>query len=614
MYEYALFLGVFGLCGRYVVVGALHGLVVRLEETREKPFTLQSAKDHAWLTSLSAVQMRNRGLVWLWFCLGIGFLGWALVDILWPSVVWGAGIRVAVLTGRIVLGVMMLGGAVLLRMFPGRDMWALVGEWVFWMLLALYLGVVGALYVGGLRTSLWGIVGLLMAARGMLLPGGLRGFVPPALMLWGLFSISLWMLSPLEGSYPSSLYRSFLLTQILLAAAFTLGAVAAKQNELYRSLLAQTDRLGRYQVLQRLNTRGMSQIYEAWNLLLNQRCIIKSIPCNAASWELAVTEFRREAEHTMRIQNPHVVRMMDFGESHNDFYFAMEYLEGINLYRLQRVNGPLPQRRVVHLMLQACRGLQAIHECGILHQDIKPSNLFLTVQSGQYDFLKIIDFGIARRLEASREEQEARGRGSIPGTPAYMAPERFQGEGDASSDVYALGIVTFALLAGQNPFKAKSVAEYKTLHEEEQPPFALLHSRCPDLLSALQKVISKAMAKEPSARYASAEAMYRDLQSCQQLLGTWNQEEARVAWEGLTGVAGFEVSSSESPGSLEIKSLDAMQRVSADEEEPDEEEEVDEEALRLRLQILEDSERLDDALLDNFEDDLQVKAADEEDV
>ena len=484
----------------------------------------------SWLLSVS--RMRRAGLQMLWGSLGTLFVLGGMLGAWWPPLGWHYTGITTVMGGAAGVGVVLWVLVLLTTLKGQRESLLQWVEWIGWLVLALYLGVIGAYYFGGYKTPTSGLFALLIVARGVLLPGGLRGFLPVALWLWSMFALSVGWLSfaPLEEA---AAMRQFGFSNALLAMATALGALSAWIQQHLHRLLSQTDRLGRYQIQQRLNQRGMSQVYLAWNRLLAQPCVIKRMPFQSTQRERALQAWRREAELTLKIQDPHAVRILDFGETEQDLYLVMESLQGINLFALQQLQGPLPLARTRHLMLQACRGVAAVHKQGILHRDLKPSNLFVTFDEHQHDFLKVLDFGIACRIAATPEEIAARGHGKNPGTPAYMAPERFHGANLVASDIYALGAILYHLLTGEPLVQADTIQDYKEQHETGAFSRPALHARAPQIPAALLDILEKALALDPKQRFSSADAMRLALEQALPDLGDWTQQDAQDAWQRL---------------------------------------------------------------------------------
>lgn len=497
-----------------------------LNESHTAPAFLH---DHSALHSIH--ELRRQRVPWLWAGCALYLLVGAILDGLWTSSASFTSTQSLLQSVRWILFGLLILGCVLSYSFRLSDLTLWIAEWIGWLCIALYLGSVSAWMYGGESALLTTVLALLLISRSILIPDGVRNYAPPMALLWGLYVLTVWSFS--GASSHQWILGSFLFSQFLLAIAYALGCFATWNWSRLRSLLIQSNRLGRYQIQRRLQTHGMSQLYIAWHTLLHQECVLKRIPCRAQNWDAAVEEFRKEAQLVMNIQSPHVVRVFDFGETQNDVYVAMEYLEGIHLGALLRLQGPLCQRRALHLMRQVCLGMQEVHRKGILHQDIKPANLYLTVEHEIYDYVKVLDFGIARRLQASPQQLAARGRGKISGTPAYMAPERFEGQGDETSDIYAIGAVLYCLVFGRPPFRAQTVHAYKELHTHTEPTIPEMSTKDEAIHPQLRHMLERCLAKQPEKRYASVHELQLALEACQHKLGAWTQHEAFESWKHI---------------------------------------------------------------------------------
>jgi serine/threonine-protein kinase len=204
--------------------------------------------------------------------------------------------------------------------------------------------------------------------------------------------------------------------------------------------------------------------------------------------EDAVRRFEQEVQLTARLRHPNTIEIYDFGRTPEGiFYYAMEYLEGYDLGRLVELAGPLPPDRVVHILRQACRSLREAHGQGLVHRDIKPMNLIVSAFGGEYDFVKVLDFGLVKDVrvpDAGMTEINV-----IPGTPPYIAPERMRPGAavDGRVDIYALGAVAFNLLTGTQVFEGETSLDvaYKTMHEEPRRPSGLVPDSLPESLDDL---------------------------------------------------------------------------------------------------------------------------------
>jgi serine/threonine-protein kinase len=204
------------------------------------------------------------------------------------------------------------------------------------------------------------------------------------------------------------------------------------------------------------------------------------------------------------LSDPHTIRIFDFGASDDGIYYiAMEHLRGADLGALLSTYGPIPIARAVRFITQACQSLVEAHEAGIIHRDIKPQNLFVTRAGDDYDFIKVIDFGIARVARADRSAYRTR-TGVIRGTPLYMAPELFRGErADARSDIYALGATLYALLTGVAPFDGTS-PELVVAAQLTQAPQSPSQRRGEPLPIALERIVLRCLEKDAHERFQTA--------------------------------------------------------------------------------------------------------------
>ena len=262
----------------------------------------------------------------------------------------------------------------------------------------------------------------------------------------------------------------------------------------------------------------MGTVYEAQHLRLGGKVAIKILAPHFAGDAKFRDRFKREARAASRIHHPNVVQITDYGETPDgSVFFAMELLEGRDLHAIlhERV-GPLPWPRARHLMAQAADGLAAAHAQGIVHRDVKPANVFVLEGEGIRDFVKILDFGIAKIFASNTEDsvliKNLTTTGEVFGTAKYMAPEQFYGKSnDPRMDIYALGIVAYELLTGHVPFTGGSAFEIIARHMQDTPPS--LRARQPSIPAALEAVVLRALEKQPSDRFATMDALAQALRA-----------------------------------------------------------------------------------------------------
>jgi serine/threonine protein kinase len=260
--------------------------------------------------------------------------------------------------------------------------------------------------------------------------------------------------------------------------------------------------LGPYVLLDLLGQGGMGQVFKARQRRLKRLTALKVISPEHLDSLAAVQRFRRETEAAARLAHPNIVRIYDADEVNGRHFLAMEYVEGTDLARLLKRQGPLPVLQACACMLQAARGLQHAHESGLVHRDIKPSNLLLTARGA---VLKILDMGLAR-LDPVPEERSASQltqTGAVMGTPDYIAPEQALNARtvDIRADLYSLGCTFYHCLTGQVPFVGSTMTQKLLQHQLELPP--AVETLRPDVSPAVTEVLSRLMAKRPEDRYQS---------------------------------------------------------------------------------------------------------------
>lgn len=269
--------------------------------------------------------------------------------------------------------------------------------------------------------------------------------------------------------------------------------------------------LGRYRVLRKLGEGGMGAVYEAENVLLERRVAIKCLLPKLSTDPELVARFVREAQAATRIQHPHIVQVLDLDALPDGTRFmVLELLDGHDLdSELQRL-GSIALPRMVSIALQVCDALAAAHQAGVVHRDLKPANVFLVNREERDDFVKIVDFGIARLVEHDGPTSLTR-TGTLLGTPYYMAPEQVTGQKDIDhrADVYALGVMIYECLTGQPPFEGAGFGQLIVqITQEPAPALRVTRPDCPEALDALvAQMLSKARDDRPASLSAVAAAL-----------------------------------------------------------------------------------------------------------
>jgi eukaryotic-like serine/threonine-protein kinase len=290
---------------------------------------------------------------------------------------------------------------------------------------------------------------------------------------------------------------------------------------------------GRYRILRRLGSGGMATVYLAEDEELGRRVAIKILSERYANDEAFIERFRREAKSAAGLSHPNVVSIYDRGEAEGTYYIAMEVIEGRSLKEIILTRGALPVDVAIAFAKQLLEALRYAHRHGIIHRDIKPHNVLVSSEErvkGHEPRLKVTDFGIARHGASQMTEA-----GSIMGTAQYLSPEQARGAPvTAASDLYSAGVVLYEMLTGKVPFTGDSAIEIAMKHVNElpKPPSQLR----PEVPSELDKIVLRALAKEPEDRYQTAEGFIEDLERVEAGLPL-THETATAATAILAGAA-----------------------------------------------------------------------------
>ncbi|MCA9322684.1 MAG: serine/threonine protein kinase [Planctomycetes bacterium] len=300
-------------------------------------------------------------------------------------------------------------------------------------------------------------------------------------------------------------------------------------------------RLGQYELQEQIGSGGMGEVWRAKHRLLSRPAAIKLItPHSTRSHlegeEVLRTRFEREAQITASLESPHTVQVYDFGTTPDGtFYLVMELLRGMTLDRFVRQHGPMLPERVVRILRQVCYSLAEAHARGLIHRDIKPANLHVGRVGLTWDFVKVLDFGLALPSRAA-EDARLTHIGTI-GTPAFIPPEVVEGktEIDHRADLYSLGCVAYWLLTGQFVFAADNPVQMASDHLSATPvpPGQRVGKEFPP---ELEKIVMDCLAKNPDDRPADAAAVIDRLEAIP-LASRWTQSRARAFWEQIEGDA-----------------------------------------------------------------------------
>jgi hypothetical protein len=329
---------------------------------------------------------------------------------------------------------------------------------------------------------------------------------------------------------------------IFLAMLF----IARQQRALLKATLA-AKQLGQYALQEKLGAGGMGTVYKAQHAMLRRPTAVKLLDIEKMS-DAAVARFEREVQLTSALTHPNTVAVFDYGRTPEGiFYYAMEYMEGMNLDDLVERFGPLPEARLVFILRQICGSLAEAHVAGLVHRDIKPANIFLTQRGGLYDFVKVLDFGLVKAVDG-QDKANVTNPNALIGTPLYLSPEAVNEPEtvDARSDVYAVGAVGYFMLTGEPVFTGGTVLEICMKHVKETPQPPSVRSR-KSVSPSLEALLLRCLAKAPNGRPKDAAELLRELENCK-VSGHWSTVEAAAWWKGPETV---ESAKARVPASLE---------------------------------------------------------------
>jgi serine/threonine-protein kinase len=379
----------------------------------------------------------------------------------------------------------------------------------------------------------WNAVVILVAA--MILPAAPRQMLAASMIAAAMDPLVVWTAQLREAS------SSFAHILVFYMPNFACGVVATLPSRVLHRIgrrLRQAQELGSYQLVELLGRGGMGEVWRARHRMLARRAAIKLIrpellgAGGEAETRSMLRRFEHEAQATAALSSPHTIRVFDFGATaDHTFYYVMELLEGRDLQSFVREFGPVPAGRALFLLHQASHSLAEAHARGLVHRDITPSNIYICRMGLDYDFIKVLDFGLVTFNGRQSLDAPTAGRThKTAGTPAFMAPEIvFGAEVDQRADVYALGCVAYYLLTGQPVFEADNPSDLFALHLEAPPVPPSQRTELP-IPRELDALVLACLEKDPGRRPQDAGAVLAMLRRCQSADG-WNNDQARIWWE-----------------------------------------------------------------------------------
>lgn len=433
------------------------------------------------------------------------------------------------------------------------------GEIDFWVsALTPFLAVVVALLslcVSGVHGPYTNALNLIVAGYAFV-PRRWPKVVPSALCALTLFPLT-YLVTGLVWDRAARLmhepwFAVFLtLDTLLLAASIVIIGAAAHMLWALRREVFEARSVGRYRVEKRLGRGGMGEVWSAYDRTLKRKVALKIVRVDTPV-PRALARFEREIRATIELTHPNTVRVLDVGVTDDGFsYYAMELLRGESLDKLLQREVHLEPSRAVHFTLQAARALAEAHARGIVHRDIKPENLFITKAGDEPDFVKVLDFGIARfHLQRDDDVGRVTEIGVVAGTMNYVAPEVIDGaEATPAADVYALGVVLFQMLTGTSPFGELDGSALLMAHLNNPPQHP---SKFVNLPPGLEAVVLRCLAKVPQRRYADAKELVDALMALEFVSYRASSLPPMVSASGETALPGPDSAHSSRSGPIRL--------------------------------------------------------------
>ena len=333
------------------------------------------------------------------------------------------------------------------------------------------------------------------------------------------------------------------LLAVSAAVIYVFLIVVQRLERAARKAALEAKRLGQYALGEKIGGGANGMVYHARHAMLRRPVAVKLLNLDKTH-DTAIARFEREVQLTSHLTHPNTITIYDYGRTPEGiFFYAMEFLDGINLDKLGKQFGPQPEGRVIHTLRQICGSLGEAHSIGLVHRDIKPANIILNRRGGQFDVVKVLDFGLAKVID-SEHELELTAADSIVGTPLYLAPEGVErpDELDARSDLYAVGAIGYFLLTGKPLFELKNLRDVLMHQVKTMPPTPSDRLGRP-ISAELEQIVMQCLAKDPNQRPQSASDLEEALANCPSA-GTWTRKEAEAWWTKNMAPAAEETPSS----------------------------------------------------------------------
>lgn len=321
----------------------------------------------------------------------------------------------------------------------------------------------------------------------------------------------------------------FFLLVLTSIAIFVFTIIVSRLQREARKAAVAAKQVGQYELMEKLGQGAMGVVYKGRHAMLRRPTAIKLLDVEKIN-PSSIARFEREVQITCQLNNPNTIAIYDYGRTPEGvFYYAMEYLDGINLENLVQVGGPQTESRVIHLLTQICGSLFEAHSKGLVHRDIKPANIMLNRRGGMPDVIKVLDFGLVKAID-EKKQAGMTAANSLTGTPLYISPEGINAPAlvDARSDIYAVGATAYFLLTGQPPFVSDNLVDLLRRHvmDPPAPPSQRLGRQ---VSPELETAILACLEKDPSKRPQTARDVIGLLRKCPEY-GTWTVENGDAWW------------------------------------------------------------------------------------
>jgi serine/threonine-protein kinase len=378
---------------------------------------------------------------------------------------------------------------------------------------------------------------VLILVYSMIAPHTPRRMLAAGLVAASMEPLALW-LADYRGEYEASVLGMVILSWPNYACAAIAMLPSRVLHRLGRRLHEAQD-LGSYKLVEPLGKGGMGEVWRAEHRLLARDAAIKLVrpevlgARNEADAQSLLRRFEREAQATAALSSPHTIQLFDYGSTNDgSFYYVMELLVGRDLESLVREFGPIPADRTVFLLRQVCHSLADAHARGLVHRDVKPANIYVCRMGLEYDFVKVLDFGLVKfKGQAKDMETLATMDHTTTGTPAYMAPEAILGDAevDRRADVYALGCVAYFMLTGQLVFEAETPMKMFMQHLQARPVPPSQRTELP-IPPEVDAFVLACLEKDPNNRPQSAWELFR--MACDTCITVgWSLDDAQAWWQ-----------------------------------------------------------------------------------